>query len=82
MHLPIEKRIEASADRSSDGGGDFGERRGHAQPAWGIDAEFVVAAAQVLHKCVNHLSPGARRQNRATSASSGGKRCTHRKTVT
>jgi hypothetical protein len=38
--------------------GEFGERRGDPQGGWGVDAEFVVAAAGVLHEA--RLSGGAR----------------------
>ena len=31
----------------------FGERCGDVEPTWGVDAEFVVCAAQVLHECVS-----------------------------
>jgi hypothetical protein len=41
------------AGRSSEDGGEFGERCGDAESAWGVGAEFVVAAAQVLHKGVS-----------------------------
>jgi hypothetical protein len=33
LHLPIGGRAPASADRSSDGGGELGERRGDAESA-------------------------------------------------
>ena len=36
----------------SDGVGEFGERRGDAETAWGVEAEFVVPAAQVLYERV------------------------------
>jgi hypothetical protein len=36
-----------------DGGGEFGERRHDAQPTVSVEAEFVVAAANVLHEGVS-----------------------------
>jgi len=43
LHLLIGGRVEACAGRSSDGGGEFGERCGDAEPAWGVEPEFVVS---------------------------------------
>ena len=48
-----EGAFERVPTRSSDGGGELGERCGDAESAWGVDAEFVVAAAQVLHEGVS-----------------------------
>jgi hypothetical protein len=31
--------------------GEFGERGGDSQPAWGFGSDFVVAAAEILHEC-------------------------------
>ena len=39
-------------DRVSDRSGEFGERRGDPQPVAGVDAEFVVSAAQFLDEGV------------------------------
>jgi hypothetical protein len=43
LHLPIGGALKQITGRSSDGAGEFGERRGDAEPACGVEAEFVVA---------------------------------------
>jgi hypothetical protein len=39
--------------RSSDSGGELGERCGNAESARGFEPEFVVSAAEVLHERVS-----------------------------
>jgi hypothetical protein len=40
---------EPDALACSDSGGELGERRGDAEPARGVDAEFVMAASETSH---------------------------------
>ena len=49
LRLPIGGRVWRVPARSSDGGGEFGERCGDARAARGVDAEFVVSAAETSH---------------------------------
>jgi drug/metabolite transporter (DMT)-like permease len=44
-----EGALERVPARSSDGGGEFGERRGDAESARGVGSEFVVAASETSH---------------------------------
>jgi hypothetical protein len=49
LRLPIGGRIWVKCGRSSDGGGEFGERRGDAESARDVESEFVMSAANVLY---------------------------------
>jgi hypothetical protein len=46
-------RVEPAAGPRSDRLGELGERCGDPLGGWGVDGEFVVAAAQVLHEGVS-----------------------------
>src|SRR4051794_16748611 len=49
----IGSRGELALAPDSNNAGELAERCGHAEPAWGVEAEFVVSAAEVLHEGVS-----------------------------
>lgn len=53
LHLPIRGRVGVRVAGLSDGGGELVERCGDTESARGVEAEFVVAAAKVLHERVS-----------------------------
>jgi hypothetical protein len=52
LRCAIDGRVGPVSGRRSDRPGEFGERYGDAESAWGVDAKFVVAAAEILHERV------------------------------